>query len=255
MTMKILVTGASGTIGQVMMNAIKANNNEAIAFDRNAVDINDKNAVENYLNTLKPDMIYHLAKSSLDFTEILGAWAYTNKVKLIYTSSFKVFSGKKVEGPYSIFDEPDGTDSFAKDKIAQEKALFEYYPYTYVVRLAWQIAQEPKGYNFLTFVKDQIDKRGVYHAPKKHLISFMFIEDTVQYLLNLTNQYPSGLYHLNGNEFYSVYDVLMNLKEKYGHDWLVFDDKKRYQKNDTMESNIDTKTFSDYGFKFYSKLE
>ena len=251
--MKIVVTGARGTIGQVLMKAIKKQGNEAIAFDRDAVDITDKEKVEHYLYSLQPDRIYHLAKASLAFTEILGAWAYQNKVKLVFTSSFKVFSGKKVEGPYSIFDEPDGTDAFAQGKIAQEKALFEYYPYTYVVRLAWQIAKEPTGYNFLTFVKDQVDKRGTYHASKQHLISFMFIEDTTEALLNIPNQYPPGLFHLNANEYYSVYDVVMNLKSLYNLDWIRVDDKKRYAKNDTMESNVSVKTFSDYGFKFYSK--
>ena len=252
-TMKIVVTGASGTIGQRLMKALKDHGHKATAFDRNAVDITDRKAVNAYLKEQNPDIIYHLGKSSLDFTEILGAWAYDNKVKLVYTSSFKVFSGKKEEGPYNIFAIPDGTDAFAKDKIAQERALFEYYPYTYIVRLAWQIAEEPSGNTFLAFVKDQIDKGGPYKASKEHFISFMFIDDTVEHLVRLPNENPPGLFHLNANEFFSVYDVLMNLKERFDLDWLDFNDQKKIRKNDTMQSNLSVKTFSDCGFKFHSQ--
>ncbi len=251
--MKVVVTGARGTIGQVLMNALNNHGHQAMAFDRDSVDITDKSAVEKYLKSFNPEVIYHLGKSALEFTEILGAWAYKNKVKLVFTSSFKVFSGKTVEGPYSIFHQPDGTDGFATEKLAQERALFEYYPYTYIVRLAWQIAKEPTGHTFLSFVKQQIDKRGPYKTSKDHYISFMFIEDTVEYLINIPNLYPSGLFHLNSNESYSVYDVLMNLKELYTLDWLTFNDKKHIVKNDMMESNVSLKTFSDYGFKFYDK--
>lgn len=253
--MKIVVTGASGTIGQVMMESIKKSDHEGIAFDRNQVDITNEKAVNKYLKSLNPDIIYHLGKSSLEFTKLLGAWAFENQTTLIFTSSFKVFSGKKVQGPYSIYDKPDGTDQFAKDKIAQEQALFEYYPFTYVVRLAWQIAEEPKGYNFLSFIKNQMDKRGPFKASHQQYFSFMFIEDTVEYLLRLAFQYPPGLYHLNANEYYSLYDVLMNLKEKYNHSWLSFNDQKKLSKNDTMKSNIDVKTFSDYDFKFYRDMK
>ena len=252
--MKIVVTGSNGTIGKVMMDALEQSKHEGVKFDRSKVDMNDEKSLDKYLKSLKPDIIYHLGKSPLEFTKKLGKWAFDNQVTMIFTSSFKVFNGKKVQAPYSIYDQPDGTDQFAKDKIAQEKALFEYYPFTYVVRLAWQIAKEPGGYNFLSFMKDQIDKRGPYKASHDQYLSFMFIEDTVKYLIDLPFEYPPGLYHLNSNEFYSMYDVLGNLKEKYNHEWLDFNDQKKLSKNDTMKSNVKVKTFSDYGFKFYKDM-
>ncbi len=252
--MHVLVTGANGTLGHVMMNTLKKQKIKATGFDRQRVNPEDPLAVEAFLNELQPTVIYHLAKSSLSFTQTLAAWALNHKVRLVFTSSFKVFSGKKVEGPYRIFDVPDGTDSFAKDKIAQERLLFQYYPYTYVVRLAWQIAQEPKGYNLLSFVKEQIDKRGPFPAARDHFISFMFIEDTVEALLKVPTTVPSGLYHLNANDNFSMFDVLSYLKETQDYPWLEFNDSKRYAHNDLMQSNLPVKTFSEYGFKFLNKL-
>ncbi len=249
--MKAVVIGAGGTIGQVLMKTLKEQGHEAFAFDRTKVDIEDKEAVETYLNEFNPDIVYHLGKSSLAFTERLGAWAYQQKVALLFTSSYKVFSGKKVTGPYSIFDSPDGTDAFAKDKIAQEKALFDYYPYTYIVRLAWQIDKEPKANTFLGFVKDQIEKSGTFKAAKEHYISLMFIEDTAKHLIDLPKQNPPGLYHLNANEFFSIYEVLKNLQERQTYDWLDFNDQNPLIKDETMENNITVKTFSDEDFKSF----
>jgi len=251
--MKVLVTGASGTIGQVLMDALKEKSIEAYAFDRTAIDIKKQSEVNKYLNDLKPTVIYHLAKSSLEFTDMLGQWVFDNQAKLIYTSSFKVFSSKNTQGPHSIFDIPDGTDSFAKDKIAQERCLFEYYPYTQIVRLAWQISHDAKGHTFLNFVKKQMEKDGEFNASRSHFISFMFIEDTVEHLMKFPTHFPSGLFHLNANEFFSVYDLLKNLKEQYKHDWLKFNDQKKVEKNETMKSNLEVETFSDKGFKFSDK--
>ena len=252
--MSILVTGANGTLGQEMMRALKKQKKKAVGFDRNTIDPENPKAVKAFLDELNPTLIFHLAKSSILFTETLAQWAFKHKVKLVFTSSFKVFSGKKIEGPYRIFDVPDGTDSFAKDKIAQERLLFEYYPYTYVVRLAWQIAKEPQGFNLLSFVKDQIDKRGTFSAARDHFISFMFIEDTVESLIQVPITVPPGLYHLNANDNFSMYDVLMHLKETGKYPWLSFTDTKRYAHNDLMQSNLPVKTFSEYGFKFHNKL-
>ena len=253
--MKVVVVGASGTIGSVLMDALAKSEHDSVPFERDQVDMDDDASIRQYLDSLNPTLIYHLGKSTIEFTRTLAQWAYENETTLIFTSSFKVFSGKKVEGPYSIYDTPDGTDSFAKEKIAQEQILFDYYPFTYVVRLSWQIAQKPEGYTFLAFMKDQIDKRGPFKASHDQYLSFMFIEDTAKYLVDLPFNYPPGLYHLNSNEFYSMYDVLMNLKEHYDLEWLTFNDKKKLSKNDLLENNVKVKTFSDYGFAFYKNME
>ncbi len=111
--MNILVTGASGTIGKKLIEIIQKRNHQPFSFDRKSVDISDEKSVHQYLDKIHPDAIMHLAKSDETMTKHLLTWSKKHQAKFVFTSSYKVFSGKQVEAPYQIYDRPDGTDDFA----------------------------------------------------------------------------------------------------------------------------------------------
>ncbi len=251
--MKILVTGASGTIGKRLMNIIHLRNHEGFPFVRSDVDITNEKNVHDYVDKINPDVIMHLAKSDESMTQYLLTWSKKHQKKFVFTSSYKVFSGKQVEAPYQVYDRPDGTDSFALDKIKQEDLCFEINPdNSYVVRLAWQIGDAPGGYNMLSFVQEQMKQRGVMSASKGLYLSLMFLDDTCHALIDLVESYLPGMYHLNQNDGYSFYDVIHYLKHQKGQDWIELDDNKKFSKNDNMENTkVKVKMFSEMGMKHF----
>ena len=246
--MKILVTGASGTIGKRLIEIIQERHHDGVAFLRSDVDISDEKSMHAYLDRINPDSIMHLAKSDEVMTTHLLTWSKKHQKKFVFTSSYKVFSGKTVEAPYQVYDRPDGTDEFAVGKIKQEDLCFEMYPDSYVVRLAWQIGKAPGGYNMLSFVSEQMKQRGVMSASKGLYLSLMFLDDTCHALIDLVESYLPGMYHLNQNDGYSFYDVIHYLKHEYQQDWIVLDDAKKFSKNDNMENNkVKVRMFSEMG--------
>jgi len=251
--MQILITGASGTIGTQLVKTIHNTLHQAVTLGRNDVDITSDKAVKAHLDGLKIDAIIHLAKADLTYTKILLDFAKEKKIPFLFTSSYKVFSGKTALSPYSEFEKPDATDDFALNKIAIEKLVLDTYPEKgYVARLAWQIGDKPGGYQMLSFIKDQMDKKGVFQVSKHLYLSAMFIEDTCETLLDLIFNYPAGVYHVEGNDGFSFYDIAYFLKHERGQDWIILDDSKKFAKQDTMDnSKIKLKTLSQHNIKHH----
>jgi hypothetical protein len=81
----------------------------------------------------------------------------------------------------------------------------------------------------------------------------MFLEDTCESLLDLILHYQPGLYHLEGNDGFSFYDIAYFLKHERGQDWIILDDSKKFAKQDTMDNTkVKVKTLSSYGMKHHA---
>jgi dTDP-4-dehydrorhamnose reductase len=247
--MQILITGASGTVGQALIQSIHQRGFSYIPMGRNDLDITNEIELDAFLESKKIDAIMHLAKADVTYTERLIRFAKKKHIPFLFTSSYKVFSGKSVSAPYSEYDRPDATDDFANQKLTLERLVLDLYPEGgFVVRLAWQIGHQPGGFQMLSFIKDQMDKKGVFQVSKHLYLSTMFIEDTCEGLLDIIEKHAPGLYHLEGNDGYSFYDIAYYLKTARNQDWIILDDSKKFSKNDVMDNTkVKVKTLSQYG--------
>lgn len=59
--MKVLVTGANGQLGYDVIKRLNALGDEPVGADREEFDITDGKATEDYITTLRPDVIVHCA--------------------------------------------------------------------------------------------------------------------------------------------------------------------------------------------------
>jgi dTDP-4-dehydrorhamnose reductase len=234
--MKFLVTGSRGTVGKVLIKTLKEKGYETIALVHDQFDVENNDLLLNYLNKEKPDAIMHLAKGGVNMTKTLASWAYEKRKSYLFTSTYKVFSGKKVEAPFTIYDTPDGSDQLAKYKIELEKVSFEANPNSYVARLAWQITNDVEDYGILSFLKFQMDRRGEVSVSKNHYLSAMFVEDTCERLVHLIEKKMPGLYHLNASDWFSFYDIVYHIKHEMGHDWINLKEPRTLHKNEMIDN-------------------
>jgi len=217
--MKFLVTGSRGTVGKVLMKTLKEKGYETIALVHDQFDVENSDLLLKYLNKETPDVIMHLAKGGVNMTKTLASWAYEKRKSYLFTSTYKVFSGKKVEAPFTIYDTPDGTDQLAKYKIELEKVSFEANPNSYVARLAWQITKD--------------------------------VEDYGDRLVHLIEKKMPGLYHLNASDWFSFYDIVYHIKHEMGHDWINLKEPRTLHKNEMIDNlKVEITPLSSQGVKY-----
>lgn len=136
--MKILITGATGLIGTNLIDKLK-DGHEVVGLSRkNGWDLMNKELIAKFIQSWKPDIVYHLAAnaaesrgqvSPIDMTErnlniflnVLVSSINVGVKRFIYTSSVAVYGD--VEVPYSEDDIPKPKDVYGVNKLACEQIL------------------------------------------------------------------------------------------------------------------------------------
>jgi dTDP-4-dehydrorhamnose reductase len=141
---RILITGASGTLGSALLNSFKEHTlfgtyrKNPIAKENAeifCVDLSDKSRTDALIRKIIPSIIIHTAAlTNVDLCEADKDLAWTQNVLatenllksspdslFVYISSDGVFSGTK--GNYKETDEPSPPNHYGKTKIEAEKAV------------------------------------------------------------------------------------------------------------------------------------
>ncbi len=149
--MKVLVTGASGMLGQDIVKVFTLAGHEVIATDRDRLDITNIDSIESFINEIKPEVIINTAAYNLvDKIEdsaiypmayainvtgpkLLAEAAALIDVPFFHYSTDYVFAGDKVDG-YLETDAPDPISKYGETKYLGEKAVQEAGGRWYVLR-------------------------------------------------------------------------------------------------------------------------
>lgn len=176
--MKILITGASGQLGNELRRLLKTGTAEigpiseayadaSVAYtDADALDITDQDALNAFVEEYAPDIIINCAAlTNVDGCETQEDLAFAintmgpanlahaaKKVgaKLIQVSTDYVFSGS-VPGVRSEHDEVGPISAYGRTKLAGERAVQEALDEHFIVRTAWLY-----GYVGKNFVKTML---------------------------------------------------------------------------------------------------
>lgn len=152
MNKKALITGLNGFVGPYLKKELEAHEYEVFGFDRENVnnfekvftgDIRDRDFLENVMQKVVPDEIYHLAgfssvKKSFEFPELAmdinvnGTKNLLNAVrkfcaeaKILIVSSSDVY-GEPLKLPVNENEPLKETSPYSKSRIEQEKLVNEF---------------------------------------------------------------------------------------------------------------------------------
>ena len=153
---KVMVTGGAGQLGYDVIKELlnKGYEEENIfAPTIEELDLSDKEAVDKYMDEIKPNLVIHCAaytnvdgaekdeetatKVNVDATKYISDNCKKIDSKLIYISTDYVFDGKKgKDNPYEVDDEPNPLSVYGKTKLMGERMALTN-PKTFIARTSW----------------------------------------------------------------------------------------------------------------------
>lgn len=230
--MKAIVTGANGTVGSRMCEDLERHGVEVVRWDRARVPVDDYWAMEGFVRSVAPDVLFHLAIASRSTGRPNESWLinyeWTSElawltrqlgVRFVFSSTAMVFSDN-ARGPFTVDSEPEAPEGYGYEKRRAEERVFHQNPEARVARLGWQIDDRPSGNNMLAALETQIREKGRVEASTRWLPACSFLDDTVRALQALAWAEP-GLYLLDANEHWSYYEIVRALNERHGGHWNV----------------------------------
>lgn len=169
--MKILLTGASGMLGQDLSPVLEDVGAFVIETSSDNMDITDVAQVKNVLNCTHPDMVIHCAaytnvdkaEEEPEKAELINVKGTENIAKVsaeldipvVYISTDYVFDGSKYT-PYTPDDIPNPLNIYGKTKLAGEEMIKKYCKKYYIVRTSWLYGHY--GKNFVETMISMADK-------------------------------------------------------------------------------------------------
>ena len=219
--MRVLITGASGQLGQSLLMQ-KNHLHELIAFSRTQLDITDADQLNTFIKESKPDVVINLAaytavdqaENNIDAAFAVNAEAVKNiakitnshQIPIIHLSTDYVFSGDK-ELPYLETDIPNPINVYGKSKLAGEIAIREYNPMHIIVRSSWVFSAI--GKNFLKTILRLTQEKKEISVVNDQIGGPTCADDLASFLILLLNQLNQfsdsdwGVYHYCGTPYVS----------------------------------------------------
>lgn len=232
MASRAIITGASGTVGSRLAAFLRRQGVEVIPWNRRAVPVDNYAAMERFVRESAPEVLFHLATASqptgrpgeswlinYEWTSELAWITRTLGIRFVFTSTTLVFSND-ARGPFTRDSQPDAAEGYGYEKRRAEERAFYQNPEARVVRLGWQIGEEPTGNNMVAFLEDKMRQEGRVRASTRWYPACSLLEDTVAALHALAEAAP-GLYMLDSNERWTFYEIACALNARHGNRWQV----------------------------------
>jgi len=211
--MKILLTGAAGSLGSLLVTRLRDQHEVADADIVGAVshdlDISDYEACRQLVANIRPDIVLHPAAwtdvngCALDpakalringlGTGNLAAVTAQRGIPILYVSTNEVFDGT-LNRAYSEIDQPNPIKAYGYSKWYGERALASVNPRHYIVRSAWLFAHG--GRNFLQAILDAARAGKPLRVVTNEVANPTYTNDLAAAIARLIETERFGNYHL-----------------------------------------------------------
>ena len=247
--MKILVTGANGLLGQVLVKKLLEKNYTVVAtgkgpsrlivaalenFTYHELDITDGPAVENFIVEERPSLIVHAAAMThvdqcelnkqdcyninVTATRFLIDAAKLVKCRFIFVSTDFIFDGSS--GPYKEDDEPSPVNYYGSTKLVAEKAVMESGLHWAIARtiLVYGVAPTTGRTNIVSWVKQSLENGTPIKMVTDQYRTPTFVHDLANGIVLMIEKNATGIYHLSGEEQMTPYEMAVATAKFFGLD-------------------------------------
>jgi dTDP-4-dehydrorhamnose reductase len=216
-TQPILITGATGTLGQAFRRLCRIRGLHAVVLDRAGLDIGEAASIAVALRQHQPWAVVNAAgyvrvdDAETDYDRcyrentvgprLLAEACAAHGVQLLTFSSDLVFAGRQTT-PYTERDAPHPLNVYGRSKLLAEQAVLEKMPSALVVRTsaffsAWD------EHNFVYHALTAARQGEQFAAADDLFISPTYVPDLVNTALDLLLDQAGGLWHLANQGTYS----------------------------------------------------
>ncbi|WP_215143529.1 sugar nucleotide-binding protein [Exiguobacterium qingdaonense] len=242
--MKAIITGMNGTVAPIVAETLKRHEIEAIAWNREQVSTTDEVEMRQFIEQIHPDYFLHIGMGAVEWAETLARLCGEMSIPFLFTSTVSIFSDD-VTGPISPDTVPDAEDDYGKYKRDCEQAIARVNPGAQIVRLGWQIGHEAGSNNMMDFFTNEMKQHGVIQVSEHWYPSCSFLEDTADALFEILTKRGPGIYQLNGNTSYSLYNIAVGLKELHDTDWQIESTDEPKRDNRMIDSSVTIRPISE----------
>jgi dTDP-4-dehydrorhamnose reductase len=216
----ILITGASGTLGQALARACELRGLDYVLTDRAACAIDDRGSINQALDTHRPWAVINAAgwvrvddaegereacfRANADGAALLAQACAERGLKHAVFSSDLVFDGQKNDA-YQEGDAPKPLNVYGASKAAAEERVLAALPEALVIRTA-AFFQPYDAYNFAVWVERELRQGRPVKAAEGFVVTPTFVPDLVHASLDLLIDEESGIWHLTNQEPVSWFD-------------------------------------------------
>ena len=218
--MKALVTGLNGTVAPFLARALSAAGHIVIPWNRSVVPIDDRDAARDFIRREHPDWFFHVATGSPAWAELAAGVCSREEIRFLFTSSVSVFSASQC-GPFTVDILPKPDDDYGRYKLECEQRVRAARHDAVIVRLGWQIGATPGGNQMVDYLDRTFKTLGQIDASVHWYPACSFLSDTARSLMHMMQNFPPGLYHLDGNPGLSFYEIAAGLNRIHGEPWIV----------------------------------
>ncbi len=223
--MRVLIIGASGFIGNILLEEFSKTHDVLGTFYSHPVDnlvhldVTDKSEVDNVVNSFKPDVIlYPAANPNVEYCEIhpeetwrvnvdgtanIVVMAKNIGAKLVYFSSDYIFDGKN--GPYSEEDKPNPINVYGEQKLASEKLIQENLEYYLIIRVTVVYGWERQGKNFVMWMIHTLKNNQTMRVPNDQVGTPTYVNNMCKAVRELVEKGKVGIYHVVGKDLTDRY--------------------------------------------------
>lgn len=231
------MTGATGYIGSELLRMLPDEENQIIPIGfsnthihenvRN-VDLTDFIKTNQYIKSVSPDIILHLAGSkdmakceadkifsrriNFEASENIISQCFENKIKLIYISTDAVFDGVHKHDELSV---AVPTTQYGKDKLATENLIRNNLIDFVIVRIGGIFGTKN---DFVDEVYTKLKREGNFHAYVNLINNPTYIGDLCNMLRIIIEKEHRGIFHCAGSESLSRYDFALKIAEHFNFD-------------------------------------
>jgi len=179
-------------------------------------------------------LIVHLALGPIAWAQALATHAYQHKQTFVYVSTASVYDDQG-HGPYTISSPVYAKQGYGLYKYQCEEAVRAANPLAYIVRIGWQIdpLQSPSSNNMFRFFAEQIKSQGRISVSSQFFPSCSFLPDTTEAMYRMISNYIHGLYFINANHTWSLYDIAIKIKHHFHLPWTI-EKTDNFSRNDLL---------------------